>query len=833
MTSSKKLIQASAGVGGGDFYPYTIDNSARFASSSDKLTRTNSGSGSTKGCFSMWVKRSKLNATQPQLIGTGFGEFYFTDSTMGGGTYYPDAIGYYEYFSSSYQGEGTSSINSSSAYSVFRDVSAWYHVFLVWDTTLATATDRYQIWINNQRVTLTGVSNVAQNTLARWFYTGDIAIGNNPSGTKPSLCYLAEVVGVEGTAYAPTDFAQDKNGVWVPKNISGLTFGTNGFYLDFSNSAALGTDVSGNGNNFTSSGLTSSDQVTDTPTNNFATLNVLDTAGSGLTISEGNLKFSSTTAAHTAIRATQGIPETGKWYWELCYVNLVGQLKIGVAEYDLPITSMSPVPYDVAGMWVMYNGGAYTYTGLNGTSYGPTIRSITSGSIAQCAYDADSGKIWFGWDGTWITSTGADNNSADPANGISPTATISTDKTLIPIHGGYNNTEVINFGQDGTFAGNKTAQGNADANGIGDFYYAPPSGYLALCTANLPEPTIGPNSDIKNDEVFDVVLYTGNGTAIGSGGKTISDYNFQPDMVWIKNRDSSTRGPMFTVTRGPTKYVNVDGGQFEVTDTESLTSFTSTGFTLGSSSNVNTSGNSYFSCAWKGGTEVSNTDGSITSNVSVNTDTGISIVEYTGTGTAGTIGHGLGVVPDFIDYKRLTSPDTGHLTWLSSDPTSMLYLSYTDATASSRYTNYMNAQPTTSTIPVTTSGDINGSGIAYQAMCFAEKENFSKITKYTSNASTDGPFIYCGFLPKWVLIKSANLNSTYWLLLDVERDTYNVADHTWLISHLGQAEYTASDFIDILSNGIKIRSTDNWINSSGDYYLMAFAENPFKYANAR
>ena len=827
MSSSKKLIQASAGVGGGDFYPYTIDNSARFASSSDKLTRTNSGSGSTKGCFSMWVKRSKLNETQPQLIGTGFGEFYFTDSTMGGGTYYPDAIGYYEYFSSSYQGEGTSSINSSSAYSVFRDVSAWYHVFLVWDTTLATATDRYQIWINNQRVTLTGVSNVAQNTLARWFYTGDIAIGNNSSGTKPSLCYLAEVVGVEGTAYAPTDFAQEKNGIWVPKNVSGLTFGTNGFYLDFADSSNLGNDVSGNNNDFTSSGLTSSDQMIDTPTNGFNTVNPLYVSPSvpQPTPSEGNLRIDSTITNTRLSPTTFKLPLSGKYYWEV-YIDGTPN-----SSNYIGISGTKDIEqYNNAQYPGQYSGLGHQISGTNSRSDGSVITygvAQSNGNIYQVAVDMDTGKVWLGNDNTWFSS-------GDPANGTNPGKTL-TDLNVIATFATYSTgcAYDLNFGQNGTFNGQVTAQGNADENGIGDFYYTPPTGFVALCTANFPEPTIGPNSDIKNDEVFDVVLYTGNGTAIGSGGKTISDYNFQPDMVWIKDRDSSTRGPMFTVTRGPTKYVNVDGGEFEVTDTESLTSFTSTGFTLGSSSNVNTSGNSYFSCAWKGGTEVSNTDGSITSNVSVNTDTGISIVEYTGTGTAGTIGHGLGVVPDFIDYKRLTSPDTGHLTWLSSDPTSMLYLSYTDGTASARYTSYMNAQPTTSTIPVTTSGDINGSGIAYQAMCFAEKENFSKITKYTSNASTEGPFIYCGFLPKWVLIKSANLNSTYWLLLDVERDTYNVADHTWLISHLGQAEYTASDFIDILSNGIKIRSTDNWINSSGDYYLMAFAENPFKYANAR
>jgi len=514
-------------------------------------------------------------------------------------------------------------------------------------------------------------------------------------------------------------------------------------------------------------------------------------------LSDGNLVSFGNNSIEDSVDYSTIAVTSGKWYWEE-KINAISSAAsypcVGVARI-IQQPSNGKYTGDSSGGGVGYfRTGAVHKEGSSVATYA----TFTTNDVIGVALDVDNLEIKFYKNGT-----------------LQGTVTGLTSSIYYMSNTNYYNSQTTsNFGQS-------------------SFAYTPPTGFEALSTANLPEPTIGPNSTTKTDEVFDVVLYTGNGTAIGSGGKTISDYNFQPDMVWIKDRSSSTQGPMFTVTRGPTKYVNVDGGNYEVTDTESLTSFTSTGFTLGSSSNVNANGNSYFSCAWKGGTEVSNTDGSITSNVSANTDTGISIIEWTGTGTAGTIGHGLGVVPDFIDYKRLPSADSGHLTWLSSDPTSMLYLSYTDGTASARYTNYMNAQPTTSTIPVTTLYEINASGIAYQAMCFAEKENFSKITKYTSNASTDGPFIYCGFLPKWVLIKSANLNSTNWLLLDVERDTYNVADHTWLISQLGQAESTANDFIDILSNGIKVRSTNTQVNSSGGYYLIAFAENPFKYANAR
>src|SRR6056300_418913 len=371
----------------------------------------------------------------------------------------------------------------------YRDSSAWYHVVVAFDSTQASAGDRQKIWVN-------GVLEASPYSYGAWPLNHNtyinqsgrtLFVGRSGETASYSKQYLAECVFIDGQQLDPTNFAETKNGVWVPKEITGLTFGNNGFYLDFANSGALGTDSSGNGNNLTSSGFTSSDQMIDTPTNNFATLNVSDTAGANLTISEGNLRFSSSTAAHTAIRATQGIPETGKWYWEVCLEAITSQLKIGVVEYDIPIASMSTSPYTLAGLWVTntgeYLGDFYVYTNENGTQYGPTIRSVSSKPIGQVAYDANSGKIWYGWDGTWILNNGADNNSADPANGTSPTTTISTDKTLIPVHGSYDSdARVVNFGQDGTFAGNKTAQGNTDANGIGDFYYAPPSGFLSLCT---------------------------------------------------------------------------------------------------------------------------------------------------------------------------------------------------------------------------------------------------------------------------------------------------------------------------------------------------------------
>ena len=804
MSSSKKLIQASAGVGGGDFYPYTIDNSVRFASSSDKLTRTNSGSGSTKGCFSMWVKRSKLNATQPQLIGTGFGEFYFTDSTMGGGGYYPDAIGYYEYFSSSYQGEGTSSINSSSAYSVFRDVSAWYHVFLVWDTTLATATDRYQIWINNQRVTLTGKSNVAQNTLARWFYTGDIAIGNNSSGTKPSLCYLAEVVGVEGTAYAPTDFAEDKNGVWVPKNVSGLTFGTNGFYLDFSNSGALGTDVSGNGNNFTTSGLTSSDQMIDTPTNNFATMNPLAvTAGTEPTLAEGNLQSTTPVAGGGAAYSTMAIPEAGKWYFEMKATGNTGLLtaSVGIVQYF-------PTQYDYIGSNTngvsYYNYYGTKYVDGSSSAYGATW---TTNDVIGVAVDADADTV------TFYKNNVSQGSISHATSGLFPACS--------DFSGGYGTTFLCNFGQT-------------------SFAYTPPADHLALSTANLPEPTIGPNSDTLSDENFNTVLYTGTGSA-----RTVTGVGFQPDWLWIKKRSAAENHALYDVLRGPTKRLESNNANTEDTESNGVSSFDSDGFSIqGASDRSNTSGATYVAWNWKAnGSGVSNTDGDITSTVSANQDAGISIVTYTGNASYGqTVGHGLGVAPQVVICKNRSNTRN----WRSYFETlgATKYINLDENTAAGTYGSWNNTAPTSSVFSTTDASSAdratNYSGDNFVAYCFAEVEGFSSFGSYAGNGSaTDGPFIYTGFRPAYVMVKlSANqINPANWQIYDTARNTFNVIPTYLFADAAGAESNSASTYFnaDILSNGFKIRGANTYgINQNGATYIyIAFAENPFKYSNAR
>jgi hypothetical protein len=828
---TKLMAQAAAGAaGGGDFYPYTVDYSCRFYGN-DKLTWTAPSGGNRKTfTISLWAKPA-MDGTSSVFFnvdGSGAGDSFGVDHQSGGGFYafgYSAALSYYQ----------RQQINQ-----LYRDPSAWYHWVFAYDTTATTTADRFKIYVNGVELDQSNWTNTTTfplNADTGWNESGrphEIGEYADDVSSTDTHMYMAQFAVVDGQQLDASSFGEFKNGIWVPKDLSSLTWGNNGFWLDFADSSALGNDVSGNNNDFTSSGLTSSDQMTDTPTNNFPTLNPLDKAGANLTISEGNLKFSSSTAAHTVMRATQSIPETGKWYWEVCLEAITSHVKIGVAEYDLPIASMSTTPYSLAGMWITntgeYLGDFYVYTNEDGTQYGPTIRSVSSKPIGQVAYDADSGKIWYGWDGIWILNNGADNNSADPANGTSPSGTISTDKTLIPVHGSYDSdARVVNFGQDGTFAGNKTAQGNTDANGIGDFYYTVPTGFLSLCTANIPEPTIGPNIDDTAvaglpEEQFNILLYEGNST----NDRDITGVGFEPDLGIFKNRDEAYGWIVVDRNRGDGWSLGIDTGAQE-SGTDKFDSFITDGYRIDSHPGINRS--SIVNWSWKaGGTASSNTDGSITSTVSANQDAGFSIVTYAGTGAPMTFGHGLGQSVDFMLVKTINVADGWVVHPFSVYGTSYI-LSLNSATGilsdSVCHTN------NSTVIGFNASGARNTSGRTYVAYCFAEVEGFSSFGSYTGNGSTDGTFVYTGFRPAFILYKR-NADGYGWGIMDNKRtQPFNVANGLLSPSSSG-AEYTALIYVDLLSNGFKWRSVQTSENGSGGSYIyMAFAENPFKYANAR
>jgi hypothetical protein len=321
----------------------------------------------------------------------------------------------------------------------------------------------------------------------------------------------------------------------------------------------------------------------------------------------------------------------------------------------------------------------------------------------------------------------------------------------------------------------------------------------------------------KSSDYFNTKLYTGNGST-----QSITGVGFQPDWLWIKNRDGTNNHILQDAVRGATKSLESDGTGAETTSSTRVTSFDSDGFSIGSAGTNNTNTNNYVSWNWKAnGQGSANTDGDITSTVSTNTTAGFSIVKYTGDGTTGqTVGHGLGSVPKLIINKQLTSQN-----WFvyhhSIGNTKVLKLNTTDAETTT--SGWNNTTPTSSVFTIGTSSSTNVSGVDFINYCFAEKTGFSKFGSYTGNGNADGAFIYTGFKPAWIMLKDTNSGSAGWMMFDNKRLGYNV-DNNALYPNATAAEGTGDD-VDLLSNGFKARSTDAGINTSGNSYIyMAFGQ---------
>jgi hypothetical protein len=575
--------------------------------------------------------------------------------------------------------------------------------------------------------------------------------------------------------------------------------------------AAFWLDASGNNNDWTPNNLTESDVSKDSPTNNFATLNPLDHNTTNLL--EGNLE---TWATGWGEAPSTFWMTTGKWYWEMylkgetpwndSFVGMVkGATKNTHSDYDAGRMAVS-----TAGTWFTEALGA-------AADFSGTASSFTDGALISCTFDADAGIFKIYKDNVLMGTSSSTSEYATATEGW---------KAYV---GGYTNTAwVANFGQDSSFAGNKTAQGNQDSNEIGDFYYTPPNSFLALCTSNLPAVAVVPS------EHFNTVTWTGNG-----GTTNVTGVGFQPDLVWNKTRNYARHHWWWDSIRGVSRWLqssNTDGDGY--LSGKGVTSFDSDGATwvYDSNNGFNTNNQTQVSWNWKAnGTGVSNTNGTITSTVSANADAGFSIVSFTApsSSTGITIGHGLSAKPDMIILKsRGTS--TPWYTWhkdLSSETQSYLDLSGTGAVASN--TSVWNNTAPTSSVFSTLSGYSIGNNLGGIAYCFHSVDGYSKVGSYSGTANPDGPFIYTGFRPAYVLIKASNLTGQGSPIFDNARDTYNPTVKR-LQSNSTATELTTDANIDMLSNGFKAVNTDGSHNSSvGTYIYIAFAEQPFKHSNAR
>ena len=325
---------------------------------------------------------------------------------------------------------------------------------------------------------------------------------------------------------------------------------------------------------------------------------------------------------------------------------------------------------------------------------------------------------------------------------------------------------------------------------------------------------------------FNTVLYTGD----GNDGRTVTGVGFQPDWVWLKSRSEAEHHTLNDSVRGANKQLYSHLSYSEATDTDRLQSFDSNGFTLGTDVIVNKNTETFVSWNWKaGGSASSNSDGSITSSVSVNTTAGFSIVSYTGTGSNATVGHGLGASPEVVIVKRRDNARGWRVGGEAIGTTNQFLALDTDVAFDSATTGFKSFSSTT--FGIGTSLDWNVSSSTFIAYCFAEKKGYSKFGSYTGNGNADGSFIYTGFAVSWLMMKRTD-SAGEWLIYDNKRDPFNLRD-TRLEAQDNFADSTGTTKVfDFLSIGFKCRGSDADINASGGTYIyMAFAESPFVNSN--
>lgn len=806
--NTQPLIGAS-GQGG----VYNIDRSLRLRSSaSASLTRTPASTGNLqKWTWSGWVKRGSIST-----LGQAFTWYNSGFSYIGALRFETnDTLNIYEFNigSSAY-------IWNVQTTQVFRDPSAWYHIVIAYDSTQATAANRVIIYVNGVAVSSYSATNYPslnyQSSLNRSGYPNYIGAGYNGTTLAQYFDgYLADTYLIDGQQLTPSSFGETNSatGVWRPKKYSG-TYGTNGFYLNFKdNSAAtattIGKDSSGNGNNWTPNNISVTagvtyDSMTDVPTltsataANYCVLNPLSFVN-GSAPTDGNLKCSNAgSGVETVLNGTLGV-SSGKFYWEAKATGTLTNLQIGIQSALVQTSSSTSTIRGYADSGVKRSGNTYT-------SYG---NSFTNNDIISIALDLDNGKIWFGKNGVWQAS-------GDPVAGTNAAFT-DVSGTVTPWMTTYN-----------TGAGTSNWEYTF---GQRPFTYTPPTGYVALNTFNLPDSTIK-----AGNKVMDATTYTGN----GSTQSITNSGSFKPDLVWMKGRNYVVNNVLNDSVRGISKFLFSDATSAEANNTGyGVTSFNSNGFTAtdDSAGNYGSNGASktYVGWQWQAGQGVtsSNTSGTITSTVSVNASAGFSIVSFNTTSASGTstIGHGLGVAPSMIIMKdRSTAYNWDFWSSGLGSIGNTLILNSTAAVFTTR-------QPFTTTAPTSSVFSFNNAFYAVPsdnviAYCWSEVAGFSKFGSYTGNGSTDGPFVYLGFRPKYILIKNSSV-SQGWNVHDTSVSPYNVASATNSPSNTG-AEITSYANIDILSNGFKLKDTDAFVNGSGNLMIYAaFAENPFKNSLAR
>jgi len=707
-------------------------------------------------------------------------------------------------------------------------------IFSVSGGTITDTNWHHVAWVKNGtslRTFVDGVLALDTTTSDTGTLSGGLYIGTIHGAAQFFDGYMTEIRVSDVARYTATftTFGQDGGTISNPTE---FTADSNTKLLIHSNwDGGLGADSSGNYNTFTPTNLVATDQMIDTPTNNFCTWNPLN-SNSNITFTEGNLGASSTSAGYASTEGTIAFPTSGKWYYEQLQTSATA-LGGGVGAIDLAISRDSTAT--TTGTYIYGEDGTIY---INGTTHSSAGASFAAGDITATAVDLGNSKIYFY----------KNNVVQGDASGY----TIGADQELVPWSIWWNVSTITNFGSDSSFAANKTAQGNQDSNSKGDFYYTPPTDYLALCTDNLSAPEIA-----LPGENFNTVLYAGD-----DGSDRAITVGMQPDLVWFKARNAARYHALIDSVRGGTKIISSNDTAAEATTTGGITSFDSTGFDVSHDTNwnsLNNSGDNIVTWNWKAGGAPTATNsagagatptaGSVkidgsnlgsalsgtipATKLSANTTSGFSIITWEGTGAIGTVAHGLSVAPELVMVKNFDMINE----WPVGSDKGMDFTDYLRLDGNRAMADddriWNDVAPSATVFTVGAHDSVNNSGDGSVAYCFHSVEGYSKVGSYTGNGNADGTFIYLGFRPSWAMIKRADSTSS-WSIRDSVRAPYNVIlPRLW--ADLTNAESTSStEILDFTSNGIKTRANIGGINTSGGTYMYyAIAESPFKYSNAR
>ena len=810
---------------GGGASDYVIERSLRFnPADSANLTRTFSSGNRRTFTLSYWIKESGKGSSpsnNPHILWSG------PDVNTRGGIVHrgtgSDAGELYIFN----QISGTTNCQVWTN-SVHRDFSAWKHIIWAIDTTQSTTTNRVRVYINGVEETLNFATTPAQNLELQININQEHRIGRGTPDDYGNY-YLAETHFIDGQQLTPTSFGEyDDDNNWIPKRFEG-TYGTNGFFLKFedaTNTTTIAEDSSGNSNDFTANNFSvtagvNNDSLFDSPSNgaqsdsgaggqvtgNYCVLNPLTTTGgntgtSSATLSQGNMKSTNPGSNSWNVETGTIAVRSGKWYYEYVVSGNVSNFLGGWA--DPGEVNYNDAVGNTSRSYGYYSTGNVR-NGNNNTSFGS---SYTAGDIIGCAIDIDNRKIYWSKNGSW-------QNNANPAAGTGSIYTIAD-----PVAQNFDYTIAVS-----TYDANQSVDINT---GQRAFSYTAPSGFKALCTTNLSTPSIAEGS-----QYFDAKLWTGD----GNSSRALAGLNMSPDLLWFKKRNSSLSHYLFDSVRGNTKELKSDSTAAEGTTSNKLISFDSDGFTVGNAGAVNGLGDTYVAWAWDAGSSTStNYDGSINSQVRVNQSAGFSIIAYTGNGSSSgsTVGHGLGAVPDLLIIKSRGTSYSWIVWHRSFTAKQLIYLNHNYAIQNNKDDHFANTLPTNQVFSLRESPAVNSNGTNFICYAFSMIPGYSATGTYAGNGSdTLGPFIYLGFRPAFLMVKSYS-HSENWVIYDSTRGPTNTLNNVLRPNTDNQETATDERKIDFLSNGFKLRGTDGAVNaSSKSYFYVAFAEHPLKTARGR